>query len=245
MIEINLLPGARKPARTGGGAGGIGAAISGFGSQIKDGFLIFGVVGLVLGAGAVGFLWMKSASTESALNERLRQAVQDSTRNAGVVRELRAARARLDSVNRQLGIIEAIDGDRYTWAHVLDEVSEALPAYTWLTTIAQTSPVIPAPILDSLSRQAAANGTSLAQLIAADSTYPLGLRVVGQTIDFQALTQFMRRLESSPFLDGVTLVNSRLQQADGYQVTEFTLTMRGEIPDSIHVRRVPLSVAVR
>jgi Tfp pilus assembly protein PilN len=245
MIEINLLPGARKPVRTTGPAGGIGAALSGFGSRIKDGFLIFGVVGLVLGAGAVAFMWMRSSSTEAALNERLQRAVQDSTRNAGVVRELRAARARLDSVNTQLGIIRTIDGERYTWAHVLDEISEALPNYRWLTSIAQTTPVIPVPILDSLCRQEASIYTDLSALIASDSTYRLGIRVVGQTIEFQALTQFMRRLSTSPFLGDVTLVNSRLQQAEGYQVTEFTLTMRTIVPDSIHVRRVPLSIAVR
>jgi Tfp pilus assembly protein PilN len=206
---------------------------------------LFGVVGLVLGLGAVGFLWMRTAARESDLNDRLRQAVQDSTRNAGVVNELRAATAQRDSVERQLGIIRAIDGDRYVWAHMLDEISEALPPYTWLTNIQQTSPVMPVAILDSLSRMAAGQNQDVASLVAADPAYRLRVRVIGQTVDFQALTRFMRVLEGSPFVEGVTLVGSILRAIDGYQVTEFTLDMMAQVPDSTAIRRVPLSIAVR
>lgn len=245
MIQINLLPGARKPVRSGATTGGIGAMLAGATSQIKDGFLIFGLVGLVLGLGAVGFLWFRTNAREADLAERLRQAVQDSTRNAGVVRELRAATAQKDSIERQLGIIRTIDGDRYTWAHMLDEISEALPPYTWLVNIQQTSSVVPVPVLDSLSRMAVQRGEDLAALIAADPTYKLRARVVGQTVDFQALTRYMRDLEASPFVEGVTLVGSRVQAAEGYQVTEFTLDLQAQVPDSTAVRRVPLSVTVR
>jgi Tfp pilus assembly protein PilN len=126
---------------------------------------------------------------------------------------------------------------------MLDEVSEALPEFTWLTTVAQISPVMPVPVLDSLGRRSAREGEDLEAMVATDSVYRLGLRVVGRTIDFQALTEFMRRLESSPFVEQVALSGSSLVTVEGFQVTEFTLTMRAELPDSTHVRRVPLSIA--
>ncbi len=48
-------------------------------------------------------------------------------------------------------------------------------------------------------------------------------RLVGQTVDIQALTLFMRDLEASPFVERVQLVRSEAVIADGKEVTEFTL----------------------
>ena len=36
-----------------------------------------------------------------------------------------------------------MDGDRYVWPHLLDEVTRALPAYTWLVDL---GPAIAAPV---------------------------------------------------------------------------------------------------
>ena len=51
------------------------------------------------------------------------------------------AEAQRDSVARQIVIIRSLDGSRYIWPHVLDEVNKALTPYTWLKSLQQTSAV--------------------------------------------------------------------------------------------------------
>ncbi len=241
MIEINLLPGAKKARRGGGGPSfNVGALFSGFGSSVKDPFLLVAVGGLVIGLAATGVLFTSLSSREATLVEREQQAMQDSTRYAAVLKERGNAQAQRDSVVRQLAIIRTIDGERFTWPHLLDEISEALPPYTWLTSIAQTSPVPSIASRDSLTgpeRGAAA--------AAAEAASPLMLRLVGQTVDIQALTRYMRILEASPFLEGVNLVRSDIVLVESREVTEFTLDMQYQQPDSAAIRTVPLTVAVR
>ena len=65
--------------------------------------------------------------------------MQDSTRYAAVLREKKKAETQRDSVMRQLNIIKTIDNDRFVWPHIMDEISRALPQYTWLVSVKQTS----------------------------------------------------------------------------------------------------------
>src|SRR6185295_11212502 len=60
---------------------------------------------------------------------------QDSTRYASVLKERERAEARRDTVLRSLNLIKAIDDDRFIWPHVMDEVSRALPPFTWLLSV--------------------------------------------------------------------------------------------------------------
>ena len=81
----------------------------------------------------------RSRRARSEVEGKLDRALRDSTRYEKTL----SARAKLvaerDSVYRQLQIIRTIDENRFTWAHILDEISRALPAYTWLTVLEQTS----------------------------------------------------------------------------------------------------------
>ena len=55
----------------------------------------------------------------------------------------------------------------------------------------------------------------------------------------------MKLLDASPFIQNVQLVNSQLAQADGKEVTEFTLEAEYHQPDSTAIRTVPLTLSVR
>ena len=55
------------------------------------------------------------------------------TRYAAALKERQRADARRDTLLRRMNLIRAIDEDRFIWPHVLDEVSKALPPYTWLS----------------------------------------------------------------------------------------------------------------
>ena len=70
--------------------------------------------------------------------------MQDSTRFGLMIKERRKVIAQRDEVLGQLSMIKSIDDNRFIWPHIMDEVSRALPPYTWLTSMAQTS-AVPAP----------------------------------------------------------------------------------------------------
>ena len=63
------------------------------------------------------------------------KAVQDSAHNAALLKDRYQAEQTRDTVLRQVNLIRSLDEDRYVWPHVLDEVSRALPQYTWITLI--------------------------------------------------------------------------------------------------------------
>ena len=231
MIEINLLSNARKRSRaTSSAKFDFGAFAGSVSARFKDPWLGVAIVGMVVGLSAAGAMWFFQGRTAAALVERENIAVQDSSRFAAVVKQMHAAEAQRDSINRQIAVIRAIDGDRFVWPHVLDEVSRALPTYTWLSSVAQSNPTAAIPA-DSVG-----DGGGSPQV---------NLRVIGITVDVQALTIFMTQLEASPFLEGVTLAVSEVAMAEGKQVTEFTLDMAYSKPDKSEIRTVPLSVAVR
>ena len=70
-------------------------------------------------------------------------------------------------------------------------------------------------------------------------------RLVGNTVDIQALTRFMKLLEASPFIQSVQLASSEMVMVDGKEVTEFPLEAQYERPDSSMLVTAPVSLSVR
>lgn len=249
MIEINLLPGGRKSKRR-GTAPDVRAVLAGGAARIRDPFLIAALVCLVAGGGAVAWMFTSQRAEASELADRGEQAVRDSTRFAAVIGERRLAEAQRDSVKRTLALIRTIDDDRYVWAHVLDEVSRSLPPYTWLKSVSQlvaAQPAVaqPAPRPAGKDAKDAKGDKAKADADSADTPAPTRFRVVGHTVDIQALTRFMKELELSPFVQNVQLARSELVVADGKEVTEFTLDAEYQRPDPSAVRTVAVTLPVR
>jgi Tfp pilus assembly protein PilN len=71
----------------------------------------------------------------------------------------------------------------------------------------------------------------------------LKFKIVGHTVDIQALTRFMKSLEASPFIQNVQLSRSDLVQAEGKEVTEFTLEAETQSPPAFAIKTVPLVVS--
>jgi Tfp pilus assembly protein PilN len=241
MIEINLTPGASRKSKGRGASFSLKSVIGGDRqSSVKDPFLLAAIASLIVATGTVGMMHLTQTSTATDLAAREAQAVADSTRFATVLRQRRSAEAKRDSVLKQLTIIKAIDADRFIWPHVMDEVSRALPPYTWLKQLAIQGQQ-PAPL-----------GTGPAPA-PGDTTKPvtptvqelLKFRLVGNTVDIQALTRFMKLLEASPFIQNVTLAGSQIAMLDGKEVTEFTLDAMFERPDSSMITLTPVSLSVR
>ncbi len=77
------------------------------------------------------------------------------------------------------------------------------------------------------------------------STEALRFRIIGNTVDIQALTRFMKLLETSPFVQNVQLARSELVMVDGKEVTEFQLDAEYERPEKALITTAPVSLSVK
>jgi Tfp pilus assembly protein PilN len=253
MIHINLLPGANKKTTSRRGVD-LSVFRSSFSGMFRDRFLIGAASAVVLSLGAVGYLYFTQTRKTAELEARRDLSVSDSTRYANFLKDRWHAEAVRDTLLRQVNLIKNLDEDRFVWSHVMDEVSRALPQYTWLTTISFTGTpqgstnvvASPAAKVDtSAAAKKKAAGRPPKRLDTDVPRDPIGVRVSGHTVDIQALTRFMKDLEASPFLTNVQLDKSELALEMTKEVTQFQLTIGYNRPDSTAIRRAPLTLSVR
>jgi Tfp pilus assembly protein PilN len=243
MIEINLLPGAKKSKR-GGSAGpsidfaAIGAAIA---ARIKDKYLAAAVGTAAVALAAIALLFSTQRSREGSLRDEEAKQIADSSRYAVVLQDRMRAQARRDSALLQLNIIRAIDADRFIWPHVMEEVSRALPVYTWLQSMGISGTA------QGLNPAAAVKtpppDTGKVRRPRRDPVIPrdtVRIQMVGRTVDLQAFTRFMRSLEDSPFLEAVTLRQAIPAIQSGKDLYQFTLDLKFT-RDTLLLRRVPFT----
>ena len=247
MIEINLLPGAGKKSRNAGARVDVGASFATAASRAKDPFMFLALASIIAAGVVIAMLTLRQQAASQDLASREQKQVQDSTRYAAVLREKKKAETQRDSVMRQLNIIKEIDNDRFVWPHVMDEISRALPQYTWVVSVKQTSAptAVGADAPNSKDSKDSKDPKKKKAEVQEEAPQAMKFTVVGNTVDIQALTRFMKLLAASPFIQNVQLVNSQLAQADGKEVTEFTLEAQYRQPDSTAIRTVPLTLSVR
>ena len=252
MIEINLLPGtgskkaARRPTVS------FGSFASGLSGRLTDKFMIAAVVGVALSVSATAFLYLSQQKRDADLQARVEKAVVDSTRYANFLKDRYHAEAVRDTLLRQVNIIRSIDDDRFVWPHILEEISRALPQYTWLTSITfagspqGTTNVVVTPKSTADTSAAAKKKNKPPKRLETDIPKDvITVRLMGRTVDIQALTRFWKDLEASPYFSNVQLDKSELAIDQGKEVTQFQLTLGYTRPDSTLVRRVPLSLSVK
>ncbi len=240
MIEINLIPGSRRIASQ----KSLSASFSlkdWFGRLSIDKYTIAAGASVLLSSLVVFSMVTSQHNSSSELKEREEQAVSDSMSYASVLRERTQAIALRDSVLKQVTLINSIDRMRYTWAHVLDEINIALPPYTWLASIVQLTP---ADIIDPKDSSSAKPGSTPATLPVNSTGKEVTFRLVGQTVDIQALTLFMKQLAASPFFQNVQLGRSDLVISMGKPVTEFQLEITTREASDEFIQTSPLNIVV-
>lgn len=269
MVEINLLPGAQRRTRRGGPTLSLGA-IQGLAARAGNRYVLGGSATVVLGLLAIGAMYTFQQQAADVVALRESDAARDSTRYAAVLAARRTAETARDSLYQQLAIIKSIDDSRFTWPHILQAVNHALPQYTWLTSVAQTSAVTTSagawsdtaagkpgaaarpggvpPAKRSGRQDAAARSRQIrarADSLFSGTATTIAFRIVGQTVDIQALTRFMKALEASPFIRDVRLTRSDLITSESQQITEFQLEARSTVPPAEAVQTIPLAIAVQ
>jgi Tfp pilus assembly protein PilN len=241
MITVNLRPNLKRK-RAGSTLQGALQGVRGLGGKIKDPVLLVAVASWVLVLGWLGFVILGTTRELSALEPQLEATRAEHRRFKSFLAEKRHQETIRDSLVAQIGVIRQVDGDRYVWSHVLDEVTRALPAYTWLITVGMAStPATPAPATPAPGTPAAAdsakNGPPPPTIIQ--------FEVNGRTVDIQAYTRFLRQLEASPWITDVTPVSAQTVVEKERPLTAFVIRASYRQADSAYIRTVPLSHSVR
>jgi Tfp pilus assembly protein PilN len=236
MIAVNLRPGLKRK-RAGSPLAGAVAGVKAFGAKVKDPALLVAVAAWVGVAGWLGYTWVSNTTELRALEPHLEQTRAEHKRFKTFLDQKHKQEQIRDSLLAQIVTIRSVDGDRYVWPHVLDEVTRAVPAYTWLVDVSPVAAPPPPP-------QTAAQAKDKKQPI---DTMPKAVtfQLNGRTVDIQAYTRFLRNLEASPWITDVTPVSAQTIVEQERAVTAFTIRARYKQADSAYVRTVPLSQSVR
>ena len=237
MIEINLLPGKKKKAATGAGFKLALPDFQGLLATIKNPWLFVVSAAAIIVIGGGLFFFIAYSTRLRILNSKLADVQAEKRRFDAVIAQKRQSEKIRDSLVAEINVIRGIDADRYVWPHVLDQITKALPPYTWLTGISvaggnNLAPGTPGAI-------AAPGGV--------DSTGVPQVRVwiTGSTVDIQAYTTFLRQLAASPWLtDVMPATTSTVVEADR-PVTAFNVAVRYRVADSVYIRTVPLTQSAR
>ncbi len=216
MIEVNLLPEGRKKKGPRRGPRWSLPSLPDFDKLPKDRWILGAVGAGVFALATIGFLFFQVAGVAEELEVRVEEAVQDSTRYADIIEGAERLQARSDSIAQRVAVIQEIDGARYVWPHLLDEVARALPDFTWLMRFTQ---ITPEP----------------------DLTFT----IEGRAGTYFALTTFMENLETSPFIRGVRLLSSdqvsvEVGDEGERSVYEFTLEAARQDPPREILETIPL-----
>lgn len=248
MIEINLLPGARRAKSSARQPLDVKQFAAGMSGRFRDRYLVVAAAVTVIAVIAFAGLYFQQARADSTLAARHDQAVADSTRYANFLKDRAHAEAVRDTLLRQVNIIRGLDEDRYVWPHVMDEVSRILPQYTWLTGLSFTGTpqgnnnVVSSPKIAE-DTSAAAKRRKPKRLETDIPKDTIKVMIKGRTVDIQAFTRLMSDLEASPFFAVVQIDKVEQASDQGKEVTEFQLTVGYTRPDTLLLRRVPLSLS--
>ncbi len=240
MITVNLRPDLkRKRARP--PLQGVLEGVRGLGSKIKDPVLVVAVLSWVGVLGWLGSVALTTSHQLSALQPQLEQTRSEHRRFRAFLAEKHHQEMIRDSLVSQIGIIRTVDGDRYVWPHLLNEVTKALPAYTWLVDMGGAPAPAPTPGAPQAAARAGADTSASEEPVAPAVEF----LVNGRTVDIQAYTRFLRQLEASPWITDVTAVSAQTVVEKERPVTAFTIRATYKQADSAYLRTVPLSQSVR
>jgi Tfp pilus assembly protein PilN len=220
MIEINLLPGTKRKAASGAGFKLRLPDFRALLASVTNPWLLAASgawVVLLVGGGA---LFVTSKARLSVLHSRLSAVQVEKQRFDAVIAQKRQSEKMRDSLLGEITVIRRIDADRYVWPHILDQVTKALPPYSWLNSI-----------------------TSLPAVGDSGAVPAVRFTITGSTVDIQAYTTFLRQLAASPWFTDVMPASSQTVVEQDRPVTAFTVTAHYRVADSVYIHTVPLTQA--
>jgi type IV pilus assembly protein PilN len=156
-------------------------------------------------------LWLMQRSRDHSLQQQLDAATADSSRLAELRVLSDSLLDRRAAVQKRIDLVEQLDGNRFVWPHLLDEIGRAVPDLAWLTAIKRES-----------------------------SLPNVQVQLLGTAANPLVITQFVHNLEQSPYLTNVQIVSTQAQKIKGLTAQAFTLTVNYRSPPSDSVPTAPL-----
>lgn len=213
MIEVNLHPAGAKARRRRTAAPSLPSWLRPARSAggERDPWTVVALAVPAVALLAIAGMWLAQRSRAADLEASIAEAVADSTRLADLRALSDSLVARERTIRERLVLVQGLDEGRFVWPHLLDEVSRSLPEYTWLTAIRVSTPLP-----------------------------DLRVQVDGLAANPLAITRFVRNLQESPFVSGVTIVGSQQQLVDNVAAQAFKILVRYADPPEGAVDRVPV-----
>jgi Tfp pilus assembly protein PilN len=242
MITVNLRPDLKRKRAGRNPLAGLVEGVRGLGGKVKDPLLLACAASWVAVLGWLGYVFISTTAELNALEPRLEATRSEHKRFKAFLAEKRHQETIRDSLVAQIGVIRTVDGDRYVWSHLMDEVTKALPAYTWLVDMGGATPATSPTAGATPAAGAKTDSTATPNPMV---SAPVVFDVHGRTVDIQAYTRFLRQLEASPWITDVTPVSAQTVVEKERPVTAFTIRATYRQADSAYIRTVPLSESVR
>jgi len=226
MIEINLLPGKKKKKA---GAGISMPDFSEMAGKIRDPLMIAAIGVWVIVLPVAGYTYFDESRKLAGLHDEIDRVTVQARNFNTLIREKQTLERLRDSLVVTLTAIREIDADRYIWPHIMEEVTKALPDFTWLNSVE----FIPAPIPDATEE--------------IDPNYRPAVQftIDGRTGDMGAYTRFLRNLGNSPWVGNVQAGATQTVIENDRPVIAFTITGTYQQADSAFIRTAPLQESVR
>lgn len=224
MIEINLIHGPKRKKK----ARGAGFQLPNFGellTKVKNPILLSAVGAWAIVVVLIGVVYTAESARLAAREEELRRVEAESRRFAALIAQKRREEKLRDSLVAELQAIRSIDADRYIWPHILEEITKAVPDFTWL---------------EGVSVQG--GGVDVADTT---GTPQIRFLIDGRTGDMGGYTRFLRQLGASPWIDNVVAGPTRAVVENEKPVLSFTITAVFRRADSAFIRTIPVLESVR
>ena len=225
MIQINLLPGPKKKKK----AGGAGFEMPNFGelmAKVKDPLLLGAIGAWVVVAAGVGFTYFARVRQVETVTAQKTQMERQAKQFSILIAQKKKSDSLRVKLEAEIAAIKMIDGDRYIWPHTLEEITKALPDYTWLVNV-------------EFIKGAESTDTSN------HAPPPVRFQIEGRTSDIEAYTRFVRQLSNSPWLTNIIVGAAQTVTESDRPVTAFTITATYREADMSYKRTVPVRETVR
>ncbi|HEX9165749.1 MAG TPA: PilN domain-containing protein [Gemmatimonadales bacterium] len=233
MITVNLRPGSKKAKSGPSLASGL-AWTKGLASSTLDPLRLVAMAAWIAVVGFLGWSFLSTGSQLGELEPRVAELRAEQVRFQDFLAQKRREELVRDSILAQVQTIRTVDGERFVWPHILDEVARALPPFTWLVDL---GPAGADPRMAQVAR-------AVADTAMVEPPKPVEVQLTGRTVDIQGYTRFMRALEDSPFLGNVQAVSASTVVEQGRAVTAFVLKTTYTKPDAARLRTVPVAESV-
>ena len=127
MIKINLLPSEERSSKR---------KISL--PTISGGAILWVSLGVMVYAGAVAGIWVLQSRKITDYETRIQALKEESARLAPQLAKIRKLTAEREEVNKRLGIIAALDKDRYLHVRMMNDLAVQVPDNCWVEEVNET-----------------------------------------------------------------------------------------------------------